>query len=35
MAPYVTHTLPLAQVRDAFELAHEPQGGALKVSLTM
>ena len=35
MAPYVTHTLPLAQARDAFALAHEPTGGALKVSLTM
>ena len=35
MSPYVTHTLPLERVWDAFELAHEPGGGALKVSLTM
>lgn len=35
MAPYVTHTLPLEQVSEAFELAHEPRDGALKVSLTM
>ncbi len=35
MSPYVTHTLPLERVGDAFELAHEPSGGALKVSLTM
>lgn len=35
MAPYVTHVLPIDQVKDAFELAHEPTDGALKVSLSM
>jgi L-iditol 2-dehydrogenase len=35
MAPFVTHVFPLEQVRDAFTLAHEPTGGALKVSLSM
>lgn len=35
MAPYVTHTLPLDRAADAFQLAREPSGGALKVSLTM
>ena len=35
MSPYVTHALPLHQAADAFELAREPAGGALKVSLTM
>ena len=35
MAPYVTHVLPIERVMDAFELAHEPRDGALKVSLTM
>lgn len=35
MSPYVTHTLSLENVKDAFALAHEPSDGALKVSLTM
>jgi L-iditol 2-dehydrogenase len=35
MAPFVTHVFPLEQVSDAFALAHEPAGGALKVSLNM
>ena len=35
MAPFVTHVFPLEDVRDAFTLAHEPSGGALKVSLSM
>ena len=35
MAPFVTHVFPLEKVGDAFALAHEPSGGALKVSLTM
>lgn len=35
MAPYVTHTLPIERVGEAFALAHEPHDGALKVSLTM
>ena len=35
MSPYVTHALPLEQAADAFQLAREPSGGALKVSLTM
>ena len=35
MSPYVTHALPLRQAADAFALAREPAGGALKVSLTM
>ena len=28
MSPYVTHTLPLERVRDAFALAHEPSAAA-------
>ncbi len=35
MSPYVTHTSPISKVKEAFELAHEPNKGALKVSLTM
>ncbi len=35
MAPYVTHVLPIEQVGEAFELAHDPHDGALKVSLSM
>ena len=35
MAPFVTHVFPLEQIREAFTLAHEPAGGALKVSLSM
>ncbi|MQF86626.1 MAG: zinc-binding dehydrogenase [SAR202 cluster bacterium] len=35
MSPYVTHALPIASVKEAFALAHEPSGGALKVSITM
>ena len=35
MSPYVTHALPLERAADAFQLAREPSGGALKVSLTM
>ena len=35
MAPYVTHVLPIERVGEAFELAHEPRDGALKVSLSM
>jgi L-iditol 2-dehydrogenase len=33
MAPFVTHIFPLSRVREAFELAHDPRDGALKVSL--
>jgi len=35
MAPFVTHRFPLAEVQDAFDLAHEPREGALKVSVTI
>jgi L-iditol 2-dehydrogenase len=35
MAPFVTHVFALEGVKDAFTLAHEPAGGALKVSLSM
>ena len=35
MAPFVTHVFPLEEAKDAFTLAHEPSGGALKVSLSM
>ncbi len=35
MSPYVTHALPIENVKDAFSLAHDPTDGALKVSLTM
>jgi L-iditol 2-dehydrogenase len=35
MAPMVTDVFPLEQVKEAFELAHEPRHGALKVSLRM
>ena len=35
MSPYVTHTLPIEQAMDAFNLARYPSGGALKVSISM
>jgi L-iditol 2-dehydrogenase len=35
MAPFVTHMFALDDVAGAFALAHEPSGGALKVSLSM
>ena len=35
MAPFVTHMFALEDVVDAFALAREPSGGALKVSLAM
>jgi L-iditol 2-dehydrogenase len=35
MTPFVTHVFDLEHVNEAFALAHEPSGGALKVSLTM
>ena len=35
MAPFVTDVFPLERVDDALALAHEPTGGALKVSLSM
>jgi len=35
MAPFVTDLFPLERVDEALALAHEPSGGALKVSLTM
>ena len=35
MAPFVTHMFTLDDVVDAFALAREPSGGALKVSLEM
>ena len=34
MAPFVTHTLPIDHVQEAFDLAHSKEDGALKVSLT-
>ena len=34
MAPFVTHTLPIDRVQEAFDLAHSKEDGALKVSLT-
>ena len=34
MAPFVTHTLPIDRVQEAFDLAHTKEDGALKVSLT-
>ena len=34
MAPFVTHQLPIAEVQEAFDLAHSKEDGALKVSLT-
>lgn len=35
MSPYVTHTLPIEQAMDAFNLARYPRDGALKVSISM
>ena len=35
MTPFVTDIFPLEDVAQAFALAHEPTGGALKVSLKM
>ena len=34
MTPFVTHQLPISRVQEAFELAHNKEDGALKVSLT-
>ena len=34
MAPFVTHQFPIADVQEAFDLAHSKEDGALKVSLT-
>lgn len=34
MTPFVTHQLPIDRVQEAFELAHNKEDGALKVSLT-
>ena len=34
MSPFVTHTFPIWDIQDAFDLANERSDGALKVSLT-
>ena len=35
MDPIVTHSLPLSQIGEAFELAHSREEGVIKVSLTL
>jgi threonine dehydrogenase-like Zn-dependent dehydrogenase len=35
MDPIVTHSLPISQVDEAFELAHSREEGVIKVSLTL
>ena len=34
MSPFVTHELPITQVKEAFDLAESKEDGAIKVSLT-